>query len=325
MYHRIAAGSARATEFFPNGTLYVFEEEFERQMRYISEHYRCLSIDEATSALERGTLPRRSVVVTFDDGYRDNLLAVPILRRYCVPATIYVTTGALARTRTLWWDEHEIILKHLQHLELTWRGNEWRFDLTSPDAKAEAFARLNRIFKALSPVEQEELMQLLREKAREVRLAEPICSGDTILSWDELLELDRDPLITLGAHTADHFVMSRLSDDDLRQQLVAPKRELEQRLGHPVEHFAYPFGGADEAGSREYAATRDAGFRSAVTTVPGHWLRSSRSHMLALPRVWVDRHDTLDDFRWKLSGLDLAVSRPRRLFTPQQTTSAARA
>jgi peptidoglycan/xylan/chitin deacetylase (PgdA/CDA1 family) len=323
MYHRIASGSARGREFFPNGTLFVFEEEFEKQMRFLSENYECLSLDEAVTMLEQATLPRRSVVVTFDDGYRDNLLALPSLRRYRVPATIFVTTGAVGRTRSLWWDEQEHILSRLSRLDVKWRGEEWQFDLSTPAGKAEAFTRLNRTFKAMNPPDQDELMELLRDKARQSEINGPLFEDETILSWDEILEFDRDELITIGAHTADHFVLSRLSDDELRAQLITPKRELESRLGHPVDHFAYPFGGAGEAGPREFAATRDAGFRSAVTTRPGHWSLSSRAQMHALPRIWIDSGDTLEDFRWKLSGLDLAVNRPLRLFDQDANTALA--
>jgi peptidoglycan/xylan/chitin deacetylase (PgdA/CDA1 family) len=300
MYHHIAPGPAtRSPRFRPNRELFVAEEEFEQQMRYVAAHYDCLSLDEAVQALASGHLPRRSVIVTFDDGYRDNLLAVPILKRYHVPATIYITTGAIDRARTFWWDEHETILERLPSLELSWRGTPRRWDLSSDALKQQAFGELNRMFKALTPVEQDELLAVLRNAAHAAGSEPPYFDPEAMLSWDEVQALDREPLITIGAHTVDHFVMRQLSEDELHHQIHGSRTDLERRLGHPVAHFAYPFGREEHADLREFAAVERDGLASAVTTRPGHWKRPLR---YALPRLSVDYSDTLEDFRWKLSG-----------------------
>lgn len=300
MYHHLAAGPAtRSSRFRPNLELYVAEEEFERQMRHVAENYETLSIDEAVQALERGRLPRRSVVVTFDDGYRDNLLAVPILKRYNVPATIYITTGAVGRARTFWWDEHEAILDRLDALELSWRGTPRRWDLSTLALKQQAFRDLNLLFKALPPAGQDELLAVLRDAARTAGSEPPYFDPEAMLSWEEVAALDREPLITIGAHTVDHFVMRQLDEQELHRQIEGSRTDLERHLGHPVTHFAYPFGREEHADVREFEAVARDGFASAVTTRPAHWKTPG---LYALPRLSVDYSDTLDDFRWKLSG-----------------------
>lgn len=305
MYHRIATGGAADSRppFTPNLELFVAEQEFEKQIAYLARNYNCLPLDEAVVLLQRRKLPRRSVIVTFDDGYRDNLLAVPILERYRVPATIYIATGAIARTRTLWWDEHEAALGALSSLEL--RGQRW--DLSTPELKSRAFGDLNRLFKSMQPAAQDELMTTLRSRAG----SGPIFRDETILSWEEVRSLDRHPLVTIGAHTVDHHVMTQLSEPELEHQLTASRRELEHQLGHPVEHFAYPFGAVEHAAEREFKAAAGVGFASAVTTRPGHWRPSSRLH--ALPRIAVDFSDTMDDFDWKVNGGYAATQRPLAL------------
>ena len=302
MYHRVATGSAAdaRSPFSPNLELFVAEEEFEKQIAWLARNYNCLPLGEAVALLEQRELPRRTVVVTFDDGYRDNLLALPILERHRVPATIYITTGAIARTRTLWWDEQESALAALSTLEL--HGRRW--ELSTPALTSRAFADLNRLFKAMQPAAQDRLMAELRARAG----SEPTFRDETILSWDEVRMLDRHPLISIGAHTVDHHVMSQLSEEELEHQLVASRRELEHQLGHPVEHFAYPFGAVEHAAEREFKAAASVGFASAVTTRPGHWRPSSRLN--ALPRIAVDFSDTMDDFDWKLSGGYVATQRP---------------
>ena len=303
MYHHIAPGAAtRPPRFRPNLELFVAEEEFEKQIRYVAANHACLSLDEAVELLGRNKLPRRSVVVTFDDGYRDNLLAVPILERYNVPATIYVTTGAISRARTFWWDEHETILGTLDELELSWRGRTHRWDLSTEPLKHRAFGELNLMFKALPPSEQDELLAVLRDSAHAAGSAPPYFDPEAMLSWDEIVALDREPLITIAAHTVDHYVMRQLPVDELQRQIHESRNELERRLGHPITHFAYPFGREEHADEREFSAVAAAGFASAVTTRPGHWRTTSHDALHALPRLSVDYSDTLDDFRWKLSG-----------------------
>jgi peptidoglycan/xylan/chitin deacetylase (PgdA/CDA1 family) len=128
-----------------------------------------------------------------------------------------------------------------------------------------------------------------------------------MLTWDEVLALDQEPLITIGAHTVDHFVMSQLRDEELERQIRESRDELERRLGHPVHHFAYPFGREEHADVREFTAVERAGFVSAVTTRPAHW--RGRPSLFALPRLAVDYSDTLEAFRWKLSGFAAALQR----------------
>jgi peptidoglycan/xylan/chitin deacetylase (PgdA/CDA1 family) len=308
MYHHLAPGPARReARFQPNLELFVAEEEFEKQVAWLARNHDCLAVGEAVALLKAGKLPRRAAIVTFDDGYRDNLLAVPILRRHRVPATIYITTGAIARARTFWWDEHEAILAAVAQLELTWQGTPHRWELGTRELKERAFRDLNRMFKALPPAGQDELLIVLRSAAQTAGLPPPYFDADAMLTWEEVTALDREPLITIGAHTVDHFVMSQLRDEELQRQIHESRDELQRRLGHPVQHFAYPFGREEHAGLREFAAVERAGFVSAVTTRPAHWRGDVLLH--ALPRLAVDYSDTMEDFRWKLSGFAAALQR----------------
>jgi hypothetical protein len=110
MYHQISPERTPPTGFDPNIGLCVPVELFEQQVQYLSRHYRCLSLPQALDGLRAGTLRQPSVVLTIDDGYRDSLLlALPVLERYRVPATIYVTTGYVQGTASLWWLEYEFI------------------------------------------------------------------------------------------------------------------------------------------------------------------------------------------------------------------------
>ena len=314
MYHRIAAGGVGDRPHFdPNRELFVSEEEFEKQMRHVARNYDPLSLDEAIERLTAGRLPRRSVIVTFDDGYRDNLLALPALRQYGVPATIYVATGPVSRTRAMWWDEIEAVLGSLEELNLDFSGQRHYWRLGTSDEKNKAFRDLNGIMKSLRPGEQDALLKDLRTTAGASDAA--FFGDETILSWEEVRDVAKDPLITIGAHTEDHFVMSQLSGEELEAQLRRCQAQLRERADVEAEHFAYPFGGLAHAGEREFEMLSRSGFKSAVTTRPGHWYARSRERLFSLPRIPVGFSDTEDDFRWKMGGLYMAARGPRSLFT----------
>ncbi|MCC7440243.1 MAG: polysaccharide deacetylase family protein [Bdellovibrionales bacterium] len=311
MYHRVrAAGSARPA-FDPNGILAVDASAFDRQMRTLAEDWRPIGLDEAVRGLKEGTLPRRAVVVTFDDGYRDNFdVALPILEKHSVPATIYLSSGFMDRTAAPWWEELGWILSRADSIRAEWKGRVLERALSDDGARAAAFAALAAWLRP-EPVEGRfQLMTQLRAAA----MAYPLESE--LMGWDDVSRLARHPLITFGAHTANHPALRVETPEACEREILESRRAIEARIGRPVEHFAYPFGGRAEAGAREFALCGKLGFASSVTTRPGHWHRGHSAHLQELPRVMIDLGDDDESFSWKLSGLDSAwQARGRRLVT----------
>ncbi len=101
--------------------------------------------------------------------------------------------------------------------------------------------------------------------------------GDAYLSWDQIRDLDRGSLITIGGHTVDHFDLTGLSSDDLAFQISEGKHQIEAQLGHPIYHFAYPYGAYNDAAIN---AVRSAGYATAVTTQPGTWQSGTAPYSL---------------------------------------------
>ena len=111
---------------------------------------------------------------------------------------------------------------------------------------------------------------------------------EACLSWGELRELARDPLVTIGAHTIRHPVLARLRAHEARAEMDGGARRIEMRLGIRPAHLAYPVGSAAAAGEREFGLAAEAGFKTAVTTRPGVLSAGHARHLLALPRLSVD-------------------------------------
>ena len=309
-YHTIVPEKKNEKDFNPNLPLMVYVEHFEEQISYLSRNFRCLDLKTAVTQLQEGRLEPGSVMVTFDDGYRDNLeVALPVLEKYEVPATIFVTTGFVDGTIDLWWHELACLLNGITYLEYGQNGDRVQRSLRTPAEKMAAFNEMNSKLMGLSPEGQRQLLLSVRQ-------AHPgsVSCRSEMLDWESVLKLDRHPLITIGSHSQLHLVLSTLSDEALGNELNQSRKTLETKLGHAVDFFCYPFGSRRQAGLREYEAARAAGFLAAFTTCCGHIQPEHRNHLTSLPRIDIGYRDKLVDFRWKLSGLEsFRHNRGRRL------------
>jgi peptidoglycan/xylan/chitin deacetylase (PgdA/CDA1 family) len=303
LYHRVTTGTRVSFSLNPSINITIPVLEFEQQIGYISKHYDCVALPNAVERLAEGTLSTRTIIVTFDDGYRDNLVnALPILERHNVPATIFIATGLIDGSFVPWWYEQEAIVKKLDAMEVSWKGKSYFWKLETPAQTFLAVSELNSIFRAMCFDDQRAFMEKVRSLSPNRFNFE-----SEFLSWDEVIELDRHPLITIGAHTKNHPVLSRSTAEELRDELVGGREIFENRLGHPVDHLAYPFGGSSEAGHREFEAAREAGFRSAFTTRFGHLHALHRKFLHSLPRIVIDYRDTFREFKQKLAGIDSMI------------------
>ncbi|MCI0662032.1 MAG: polysaccharide deacetylase family protein [Acidobacteria bacterium] len=303
LYHRVTTESKVPMPPNPSINITLPVTEFEQQIAYISKHYNCVALPEAVERLAEGTLSNRTIVVTFDDGYRDNLLhALPVLERHGVPATIFVATGLIDGTCVPWWYELEALLYRLDALEVSWKERSFVWKLETPAQRYAAISELSSLFREMSIDDQNAFMEKVRKLCPSKFTFE-----SEFLSWDELIKLDRHPLITIGAHTKNHPVLSRATAAELGEELAGGKEILKNRLGHSVDHLAYPFGGSSEVGRREFEAARDAGFRSAFTTRFGHLHAMHRKFLHSLPRIIIDYGDTISRFKQKLAGIDSMI------------------
>lgn len=306
-YHRVVTQDPNEVGFAPNLSLGVKAEEFAKQLQLLTSHFHCLSLPDALQRWKDGTLPARAAVITFDDGYRDNLThALPLLEQFGVPATIYVTTGLVDRAYEPWWYEHEFILRRMGSLALEWRNVSYHWQLQTVPEKNKASDDLHFLFKRMNLEEQQEFMRMLRTKCQE-----PYSSENEFMTWDELRQIEQHPLITIGAHTHNHPVLSRLTPTALQAEFALCRDRLRKELKKAVQVLAYPFGSFEDADEREFKAAEAAGFSCAVTTRLGHWRSAHRNNLFSLPRVLVEYSDTIADFRWRVSGLEERFRLPR--------------
>lgn len=271
-----------------------------------------LSLEEIHDGLVRGTLRRPFVAFTFDDGYRDNLtLAAPIFEAHRVPFAVYLTTDFPDGRTVFWWYALEEALLGADALDFTHAGRRHVHPARTPAEKAAAFHDLQQMFDGADPTTLRDLAAAACGVERVERLQSTLP-----LSWDEVRTLARSPFATVGAHTVTHPVLSSLSPDQVRDELVSSRRRIEAELGVPVRHFAYPYGTMPQVTARELAVGRDCGYATAATARAANVFPEHARHLECLPRYVYGGESVADVSRNAFSGAVGAMRyRGRRVVT----------
>jgi peptidoglycan/xylan/chitin deacetylase (PgdA/CDA1 family) len=222
--------------------------------------------------------------LTFDDGYRDNRdFALPVLREFDAPCTVYVASDFAEGTGRLWWITLERLIAGLERIEADIGGTVVAMDTGTPSAKQAAFDRLHDLLRAMPG--GQDLRRHMTTLCARYQFDETAISRELCLPWTELQSFADDPLVTIGSHTITHCILARQSDATAGQEMATSRARIESTLQRPVLHFAYPYGDKPSAGPREFALARAAGFKTAVTTRPGMIFPECSEHLTALPRV----------------------------------------
>jgi peptidoglycan/xylan/chitin deacetylase (PgdA/CDA1 family) len=240
-----------------------------------------VTLDEMRARLDREPPAKEGrpfIALTFDDGFRDNLtLALPVLRRYRIPATVYVPSGAPDRNMDPWPWRLDKALRSLSRVSFEIPGLPRHLSTRSMDEKRAAFRLLTQYIHQNIPTRRH-LPEMLMSKA----MASDECLiAEQFLSWDELRKLDADPLITIGGHTMTHASLCDLREDDAMGEIERGRQRLAAELDTTVAHFAYPY---SSCGPREFRLAARAGFATAVTGFDGNIFLEHRRHMMSLPR-----------------------------------------
>jgi peptidoglycan/xylan/chitin deacetylase (PgdA/CDA1 family) len=267
-------------------------------------------LEEISRAREPSTLAdvsvpshRPRVVVTLDDGYRDNLTnALPIAESKGIPITVFVTSGILAKHTGMWWDRLGTLLRsrppHVREIDLPVGGRTVRLPLGSSGIRAD----LDSVRRQLLPLRVTEIEQALDTVSEQwqVDSAPPPDAGT--LTPEDLLELAASDTATIGAHTVDHVRLRDRSAQEQQDTILGSKRELEQSIGRAVPHFAYPFGRRDDFDDRSVDAARSAEFDTACTTIPGTARSSTDPYRLPRRLVmdWGRPRFKVQMQRWRL-------------------------
>lgn len=288
-------------------------------LRYLSRHYQVLSLDHALEDLYGLPAPdtasnasaappsqdrdhRTPLVITFDDGYYDNYAhAARLAAELRVPITLFLVPGYMESRQRFWWYEAEAMIR---------------------DAREKVVSIEKRAYTLAEPVDQQALRQWIDIR---VRRASAVSARESFITstraaldapsdttsddpdtlpfgWDEAYELLANPFVTFGAHTMRHPILACLSDPaEVREEVVACRAALEQGLGRQINSFAYPVGKGEDIDERAVRAVGEAGYRWAVTTIPGY--NTSATEPRLLRRISTDPDEPIPVLASQAAGI----------------------
>lgn len=276
--------------------------EFEKQIEYLNKNYTIMPLEILLKTIEseeiRKTGNNQIAAITFDDGYKDNYEnAFPILKKYQIPATIFLTSGLIGKDELFWWDKMGYYIYHSKFDKVEFE-NMGEFHLTT---EKERLRCINVLGEKLKQLPKDAVSDIMKEIEYKTDVKIPRGLGkEMILSWEEVREMQNWG-ISIGAHTVTHQVLSKLSNAAAAFEIWEGKEEIEKYLGIPINMFAYPNGGITDYSKETQEIVRNAGYKYALTTNQGFLNRIEMKNPFELKRITID--NGFGKFKLKISGL----------------------
>lgn len=276
-YHSIS----QPTEDRIDPSIIVSPTNFEEQMAFLAASTHVISLADYVEAQHSGrSLPRNAIVLTFDDGYRDNrTTALPLLQKFGLPATFLLATDYIG-AGPKWEDRLTGMIQRSQcdKLTLELQTGQMIFDIPNQKARRKAIVRLLGLLSGYQPSQRTQALDQLAAQSG----ADTTDFDQVMMSWDQAREIAATPGMTIGAHTVTHPHLARISDDQIREEVITSKQVVEKQIGKPVRFFCYPYGDYD---SRVIRSLKDAGYECSGTLVYGS--NTLKSDPFQLKRVQV--------------------------------------
>ncbi len=313
-YHRVLPDGEENKHLLQPG-MYVTRSVFAKQIEFLRTHYEIISLGDLLERWRKRSLEKqkRYCVLTFDDGWLDNYLyAYPVLRKYAIPATIFLPTSYIGTRQWFWTDKLTYLLADYKKAKVSrsasralselLRGEEILNDLLfTTEFPADRTARLDRIdaiierLKRISSDKIQECLTLLSEI-----LYKPFPEERLFLNWTEIAEMSRHN-IAFGSHSCSHKILTMLSPDEIQQELVESMRVLQTRNIHFLPVLSYPNGNTNPQVER---LTRIAGYKAAFSMRFGVE-KPLPANLFAIRRIGVhqDISKTMPLFTFYLLGL----------------------
>ena len=263
--------------------------------------YDIVSIDEVCRRAVTLASRRRFVCLTFDGTYKDvAAVAYPVLARHRVPFTVYVPTAFPDGIGEAWWLALERVIEKERRVSLMVGRSEKHFNVSTMAEKYQLYDFLAGWMRSLEPTD---LSAAIKDLCTRYAVDLAALSRQASLDWQDLAVLAADPLVTIGGATVNFPVLSNMKDAAALREMMMGKAVMEAALRRDVKHFAYPFGYRKSWHRKHMAMVEEAGFVSAVSTIPGVIEPAGHTPLLALPRViWDGRLRSMRAMRVLLAG-----------------------
>ncbi len=279
------------------------EEHFEKQMYFLKHFMSPVSLDEVLGFLYKGkALPPNPVLVTIDDGYRDCWdSAFPSLKKFSIPAVLFLTTQPVDQDSFLWFDKLYYWLSETAESSLSVETGSGvrRFSLETITDRRNAAVTLRRILKSLPNRERLKWLESI-EQSLNLSPDDPRLESMKLLDWPQVKKMS-EAGIEFGSHSVSHPIMTRLNDDEFAFEAKFSKNRIEESISKPVRAFAFPSGRKGEFNRSAQDKLKKIGYQCAFTFMPGYVSEKT-------PPFEINRFgffgENLESFAYLMSGLN---------------------
>lgn len=295
LYHRVTALTSDPQ------LLAVTPTNFNDHLSLLKSAYTLLEIEEFYHIRQNKIkMPKRSVVITFDDGYADNYYeALPLLESHNAQALFYVSTSLLDTNLEFWWDDLERIFlsedKLPPCLDFNFRGVSFNFQTNNNQSRKDTYYKLHPIVKSCNVEERGVLLNQIIDWSGFMAEGR---STHRVLTTQELISLDNSKAAIIGAHTHTHPCLSNCTMEKQREEILISKKQLETCLKKTIDHFSYPFGSKSDFNSDSISVCKGLNFKMVCANFPSQV--HSWHDTYALPRMIV-RDWPIEEFKKKMN------------------------
>ena len=281
--------------------LAVSPKNFQDHISYLKAQFSIISLQELVKRISSGKTINNCIVITFDDGYADNLyFAKPILEKIQVPATVFLTAGMIGACREFWWDELERIFLtdelFFKPLKIKINRQEYKWNIYTHDDSLKVYKQLHPLLKYLSNDKRERILDdifkwsdLDRNNGRETH---------QILDEKEIRKLVEGELIEIGCHSFTHSALSAEPQERLFFEIVESKQRLEQIIHKRIRSFSYPFGQKQDIEMKAIRLVKDSGYNCGIVNIQGNI--DEKTDLFMMPRRLI-RNWNIKEFRQKIN------------------------
>jgi len=282
--------------------LAVTASQFDQHMQELRRNWNPVSVEQVRQSIEEGIpLPDKAVLVTFDDGFRNNLtVAQPILEKYQIPAIVFITTDMIGTGKLIWTVE---LIERLVSWEKTrFTLGETEHILPPPDTpeRTRTVSSIMGALRSASPQESQAFVEQVRSQTTLDFSPDWKKELYEFMNWEEVRQIQQKGF-AIGAHTVSHPILSKLEPEQLERELKRSKEQIEQEAGTNIDTIAYPFGSQYDYSDEVVNKARDLGFRLGFTLTERR--NSEMLDPMRIHRICVGNDLTLSSFRALISGI----------------------
>ena len=302
-YHRVIEG-APGEHRFDEGVVDATPAAFAEQVEFLARHFSVVTIDDLCRRAAGGSLPRNPLLITFDDGYRDNFEHVlPILSRVGVSAAFFIATSFTTERRVYWWDRISYAVKRSTKKRITLSlPAPLTIDLESPAARRRAVPIITRIIKSHFALDLPAYLADI-ERACDVEWSpslERTLADELVMTWDEVRALAAAGM-DIESHTRTHRLLNMLPLDEVADELRGSSDDLLCEIGRRPRAVSYPVGHSIAGRPGLRAAVRAAGYELGFSNRPGINYTSARFDPFNMRRLPIDLEIEKAHFRGVLA------------------------